>query len=57
MSLFPAMTGEDTVEVGPLRFARQTHRATPDLSAAAEKVLLAYPWPRNVRERRNAIEP
>jgi two-component system, NtrC family, response regulator AlgB len=37
-------------------FARQGGRATPDLSAATEKLLVAYPWPGNVRELRNAIE-
>ncbi len=37
-------------------FARQGRRQPPDLSAEAERVLLAYPWPGNVRELRNAIE-
>jgi len=36
--------------------ARQARRQPPDLSPAAEGVLLAYPWPGNVRELRNAIE-
>jgi NtrC-family two-component system response regulator AlgB len=37
-------------------FARQAGRPPPDLSAATEKLLVAYPWPGNVRELRNAIE-
>ncbi len=37
-------------------FARQARRQPPELSAEAERVLLAYPWPGNVRELRNAIE-
>jgi NtrC-family two-component system response regulator AlgB len=37
-------------------FARQGRRQPPELSAEAERVLLAYPWPGNVRELRNAIE-
>jgi NtrC-family two-component system response regulator AlgB len=37
-------------------FARAVGRATPELSAAAERVLQDYPWPGNVRELRNAIE-
>jgi NtrC-family two-component system response regulator AlgB len=36
--------------------ARQARRQPPDLSPAAERVLLAYRWPGNVRELRNAIE-
>ncbi|OFX22455.1 MAG: sigma-54-dependent Fis family transcriptional regulator [Anaeromyxobacter sp. RBG_16_69_14] len=37
-------------------FARQGRRQPPELSAEAERVLLAYRWPGNVRELRNAIE-
>jgi NtrC-family two-component system response regulator AlgB len=37
-------------------FARALGRATASLSPDAEKVLLGYPWPGNVREMRNAIE-
>jgi NtrC-family two-component system response regulator AlgB len=37
-------------------FARQAARQPPELSPAAERVLLAYRWPGNVRELRNAIE-
>jgi NtrC-family two-component system response regulator AlgB len=37
-------------------FARQAARQAPELSPAAERVLLAYRWPGNVRELRNAIE-
>jgi two-component system, NtrC family, response regulator AlgB len=37
-------------------FARSTRRALPELSLAAEQVLLTYAWPGNVRELRNAIE-
>jgi NtrC-family two-component system response regulator AlgB len=37
-------------------FARHAHRQTPDLSPAAEQVLVAYGWPGNVRELRNALE-
>ncbi|HET9596483.1 MAG TPA: sigma-54 dependent transcriptional regulator [Anaeromyxobacteraceae bacterium] len=37
-------------------FARQAARQLPELSPAAERVLLAYRWPGNVRELRNAIE-
>jgi NtrC-family two-component system response regulator AlgB len=37
-------------------FARQGRRQPPELSAATERVLVAYPWPGNVRELRNAIE-
>ncbi len=37
-------------------FARTARRPTPVLSAAAEHALLAYPWPGNLRELRNAIE-
>jgi NtrC-family two-component system response regulator AlgB len=37
-------------------FARQGARPSPDLSPAAEKLLVTYPWPGNVRELRNAIE-
>jgi len=37
-------------------FARSTGRPVPELSKAAEAVLLSYPWPGNVRELRNTIE-
>jgi len=37
-------------------FARQSRRPPPELSAAAERVLVAYGWPGNVRELRNGIE-
>jgi NtrC-family two-component system response regulator AlgB len=37
-------------------FARQGQRPAPELSAATERMLLAYPWPGNVRELRNALE-
>ena len=38
-------------------FAAQSKRpAPPELSHAAEELLLAYAWPGNVRELRNAIE-
>lgn len=37
-------------------FARSVRRALPELSPAAEQVLLTYAWPGNVRELRNAIE-
>jgi NtrC-family two-component system response regulator AlgB len=37
-------------------FARAARRSVPELSAGAEKALLAYSWPGNVRELRNAIE-
>ncbi|MBI5015697.1 MAG: sigma-54-dependent Fis family transcriptional regulator [Deltaproteobacteria bacterium] len=37
-------------------FAQAAKKPLPELSPAAEDVLLAYPWPGNVRELRNAIE-
>jgi NtrC-family two-component system response regulator AlgB len=37
-------------------FAGAARRPTPELSKAAEDVLVAYPWPGNVRELRNVIE-
>jgi NtrC-family two-component system response regulator AlgB len=37
-------------------FARQAGRAVPDLSPAAERMLLGWSWPGNVRELRNAVE-
>jgi NtrC-family two-component system response regulator AlgB len=37
-------------------FSRQGGRPPPDISPAAEKLLVGYPWPGNVRELRNAIE-
>ncbi len=53
---------ERTADILPLArrfvafFARHTHRQPPELSPAAEQVLVAYGWPGNVRELRNAIE-
>ena len=53
---------ERTEDVLPLArafvdfFAAQVRRAPPEISPAAEAVLLAWPWPGNVRELRNAIE-
>jgi two-component system, NtrC family, response regulator AlgB len=37
-------------------FANALGRQTPELSHAAEEVLLSYPWPGNVRELRNTME-
>ena len=37
-------------------FASQARRAPPEISTAAEHMLLAWPWPGNVRELRNALE-
>src|SRR5947199_481821 len=37
-------------------FARAARRAPPQLSPEAEKAFLAYGWPGNIRELRNAIE-
>jgi len=37
-------------------FARQGRRAPPEMSAATERMLVAWPWPGNVRELRNAVE-
>src|SRR5207244_3849599 len=37
-------------------FAGCAGRPTPQLSPAAEQVLLSHTWPGNVRELRNAIE-
>jgi NtrC-family two-component system response regulator AlgB len=39
-----------------LFFAKAARRRPPELSEAAEKALLAYAWPGNIRELRNAIE-
>jgi two-component system, NtrC family, response regulator AlgB len=39
-----------------LEFFGRARRPAPQLSAGAEKALLAYHWPGNVRELRNAIE-
>jgi two-component system, NtrC family, response regulator AlgB len=36
--------------------ARAARKPTPTLSEAAERMLLEYPWPGNIRELRNAIE-
>ncbi|HXV79274.1 MAG TPA: sigma-54 dependent transcriptional regulator [Candidatus Binatia bacterium] len=37
-------------------FAKAARRHPPELSKAAEAALLAYTWPGNIRELRNAIE-
>jgi NtrC-family two-component system response regulator AlgB len=37
-------------------FARAARKAVPELSPLAQEVLLAYSWPGNLRELRNAIE-
>ncbi len=37
-------------------FSKAAARRPPELSKAAEQALLAYPWPGNIRELRNAIE-
>jgi NtrC-family two-component system response regulator AlgB len=37
-------------------FARAANRPPPALAPAAEQALLAYPWPGNIRELRNAME-
>jgi NtrC-family two-component system response regulator AlgB len=37
-------------------FAKAARRQPPTLSAAAEQALIAYSWPGNIRELRNAIE-
>ncbi|MBF0499247.1 MAG: sigma-54-dependent Fis family transcriptional regulator [Candidatus Riflebacteria bacterium] len=37
-------------------FSRSSGRHVPELSKAAEEALLAYPWPGNIRELRNAME-
>jgi two-component system, NtrC family, response regulator AlgB len=37
-------------------FAKQARRPTPELSRAAESLLIGWKWPGNVRELRNAIE-
>lgn len=37
-------------------FARSTGRPVPELSKAAEEALLAWRWPGNIRELRNAME-
>jgi two-component system, NtrC family, response regulator AlgB len=39
-----------------LFFAKAARRHPPELSKAAEAALLAYAWPGNIRELRNAIE-
>ena len=39
-----------------LFFAKAARRPPPELSKAAESALLAYSWPGNIRELRNAIE-
>jgi NtrC-family two-component system response regulator AlgB len=37
-------------------FARAANRPPPTLAPAAEQALLAYHWPGNIRELRNAME-
>jgi NtrC-family two-component system response regulator AlgB len=37
-------------------FSKAAARRPPELSKAAEQALLAYSWPGNIREMRNAIE-
>ena len=37
-------------------FARAANRPAPALAPAAEQALMAYPWPGNIRELRNAME-
>src|SRR5215471_10491330 len=39
-----------------LFFAKAARRQLPEFSPAAEEALLAYSWPGNIRELRNAIE-
>jgi NtrC-family two-component system response regulator AlgB len=39
-----------------LFFAKAARRRLPELSKAAETALLAYAWPGNIRELRNAVE-
>jgi two-component system, NtrC family, response regulator AlgB len=39
-----------------LFFAKAARRQAPTLSPAAEQALMAYGWPGNIRELRNAIE-
>jgi NtrC-family two-component system response regulator AlgB len=39
-----------------LFFAKAARRHPPELSKAAEDALLAYAWPGNIRELRNAVE-
>jgi len=38
------------------RFAKQFKKPFRDISAAAERVLIDYPWPGNIRELRNLME-
>ena len=38
------------------RFARQFKKSFHDISRGAEQVLLAYPWPGNIRELKNLFE-
>jgi NtrC-family two-component system response regulator AlgB len=37
-------------------FSRTARRPVPQLAPEAERALLAYPWPGNIRELRNALE-
>jgi transcriptional regulator with PAS, ATPase and Fis domain len=50
---------EDIVPLSRLfmdRFARQFKKAFREISPAAERLLLDYPWPGNIRELRNLFE-
>ena len=50
---------EDVVPLSRLfmdRFARQFKKAFKNISPAAERMLLDYPWPGNIRELRNLFE-
>src|SRR5204863_5938009 len=38
------------------RFARQFKKSFREISTAAERLLLDYPWPGNIRELRNLFE-
>jgi DNA-binding NtrC family response regulator len=38
------------------RFARQFRKAFRDISPAAERILVDYPWPGNIRELKNLFE-
>src|SRR5213075_332415 len=50
---------EDIIPLSRLfmdRFARQFKKAFRDISSPAERLLLDYPWPGNIRELRNLFE-
>ena len=50
---------EDIIPLSRLfmdRFARQFKKSFKDISPAAERLLLDYPWPGNIRELRNLFE-